>query len=213
MNSTNEDYDYRFKICLAGDSTVGKTSFLSRYSRDEFQDEVHTTIGADFYSRTLQIKNFIVKLLIWDTAGQERFRAITSAYYRGAVGMMIFYDVTNRNSFTNIDKWHTEIVNHADLNKCTLLVGNKCDLESQRQVSKEEGELKAKELGCKFVETSAKDTINIASTLTSLAEDIFAAEMKQAAENPLSDIAKSKPDKYVKKLSEEKVVEKYAACC
>ena len=213
MNSTYEDYDYLFKIVLIGDSTVGKTSFLSRYSRDEFQDEIHTTIGVEFASQSLQIKNSFVKLQLWDTAGQERFRAITYAYYRGAVGMMIFYDVTNRNSFTNVDRWYAEVRNYETRDCCVLLVGNKCDLESQRQVSKEEGELKAKELGCKFVETSAKDTINIASTLTSLAEDIFAAEMKQAAENPLSDIAKSKPDKYVKKLSEEKVVEKYAVCC
>lgn len=151
------DYKYLFKILIIGDSGVGKSSILLKYVDDLFIDSYISTIGVDFKIKTVPIDGQPVKLQIWDTAGQERFRTITSSFYRGSNGIIMVYDVSNQESFDNIMKWLNEINKYATDDVVKLLVGNKCDLESQREVSYKTGKALANELNVPFIETSAKD--------------------------------------------------------
>lgn len=155
------EYDYLFKILLVGDSTVGKTCFLIRFSDDEFTANHFSTIGVDFRIRTIDIDKKTIKLQIWDTAGQERFRTITSTYYRGAHGVIVMYDVTNKDSFNNIPKWLSEIEIHGKTDVVKLLVATKCDLVGNREVDYETGKEFADSLGIAFLESSAKTSQNI----------------------------------------------------
>ena len=153
----NKDYDYIFKLVLIGDTCVGKSCILVRFSDDIFDDNYVTTIGVDFRFKTMAIKNKIVKIQIWDTAGQERYRSITTAYYRGAAAIIICCDCTNRESFDNIKNWIEEISKYTDndsLDKIVFL--NKCDLNEERCIKKEEIEQSEKENGIKILEVSAK---------------------------------------------------------
>eukprot|EP01083_Nonionella_stella_P109907 321089_1 len=127
------DYDYLFKLVLIGDSGVGKSCLLLRFADDSFTDSYISTIGVDFRFRTVNIDMKTVKLQIWDTAGQERFRTITSAYYRGAHGIIIVYDITDKESFDNIREWLFEVSRFAADDVSMLLVGNKSDLSEKRQ--------------------------------------------------------------------------------
>eukprot|EP00227_Mantoniella_beaufortii_P005489 CAMPEP_0197608396 /NCGR_PEP_ID=MMETSP1326-20131121/48992_1 /TAXON_ID=1155430 /ORGANISM="Genus nov. species nov., Strain RCC2288" /LENGTH=127 /DNA_ID=CAMNT_0043176593 /DNA_START=131 /DNA_END=511 /DNA_ORIENTATION=- len=126
--SAGDDHDYLFKIVLIGDTAVGKSNLLSRFTRDEFNLESKTTIGVEFATKTVEIDAKIIKSQIWDTAGQERYRAITSAYYRGAVGALLVYDISNHSTFENVERWLKELRDHADENIVVMLVGNKSDL-------------------------------------------------------------------------------------
>ncbi|XP_045502803.1 ras-related protein Rab-8A isoform X1 [Colias croceus] len=179
-------YDYLFKLLLIGDSGVGKTSILFRFSEDAFNISFISTIGIDFKIRTIDLDGKKVKLQIWDTAGQERFRTITTAYYRGSMGIMLVYDVTNEKSFENIKNWIRNIEENASADVEKMILGNKCDLDAKRQVSKERGEQLAIEYQIKFVETSAKDSLNVEYAFYTLARDIKAKmEKKQKeASNP-----------------------------
>ncbi|XP_036096272.1 ras-related protein Rab-8A isoform X2 [Molossus molossus] len=133
-------YDYLFKLLLIGDSGVGKTCVLFRFSEDAFNSTFISTIGIDFKIRTIELDGKRIKLQIWDTAGQERFRTITTAYYRGAMGIMLVYDITNEKSFDNIRNWIRNIEEHASADVEKMILGNKCDVNDKRQVSKERGE-------------------------------------------------------------------------
>nr|KAF6402244.1 RAB8A, member RAS oncogene family [Rousettus aegyptiacus] len=154
-------YDYLFKLLLIGDSGVGKTCVLFRFSEDAFNSTFISTIGIDFKIRTIELDGKRIKLQIWDTAGQERFRTITTAYYRGAMGIMLVYDITNEKSFDNIRNWIRNIEEHASADVEKMILGNKCDVNDKRQVSKERGEKLALDYGIKFMETSAKANINV----------------------------------------------------
>uniref|UniRef100_A0A3B5B7M5 small monomeric GTPase n=1 Tax=Stegastes partitus TaxID=144197 RepID=A0A3B5B7M5_9TELE len=154
-------YDYLFKLLLIGDSGVGKTCVLFRFSEDAFNSTFISTIGIDFKIRTIELDGKKIKLQIWDTAGQERFRTITTAYYRGAMGIMLVYDITNEKSFDNIKNWIRNIEEHASADVERMVLGNKCDVNDKRQVSKDRGEKLALEYGIKFMETSAKANINV----------------------------------------------------
>ncbi|EMP27244.1 Ras-related protein Rab-8B [Chelonia mydas] len=154
-------YDYLFKLLLIGDSGVGKTCLLFRFSEDAFNTTFISTIGIDFKIRTIELDGKKIKLQIWDTAGQERFRTITTAYYRGAMGIMLVYDITNEKSFDNIKNWIRNIEEHASSDVERMILGNKCDMNEKRQVSKEKGEKLAIDYGIKFLETSAKSSINV----------------------------------------------------
>lgn len=169
----SRDYDYLYKIILIGDSGVGKSCLLLRFSDDHFTESYITTIGVDFRFRTIKVDDKIVKLQIWDTAGQERFRTITSAYYRGADGIIIIYDTTDRNSFLHIDEWMNEINNYTSENTCKLLVGNKSDCKEEIEINKSEGANKAKELGIPFIETSAKDATNVEQAFTIITQELI----------------------------------------
>lgn len=157
----DEEYDYLFKVVLIGDSGVGKSNLLSRFTRNEFCLESKSTIGVEFATRTLQVEGRTVKAQIWDTAGQERYRAITSAYYRGAVGALLVYDVTKPTTFENVSRWLKELRDHADSNIVIMLIGNKTDLKHLRAVASEDAQNFAEKEGLFFIETSALDATNV----------------------------------------------------
>jgi len=165
-------YDYLIKLLLIGDSGVGKSCLLLRFSDDSFTPSFITTIGIDFKIRTIDLDGSRIKLQIWDTAGQERFRTITTAYYRGAMGILLVYDVTDDKSFGNIRNWIRNIEQHATESVNKMLIGNKCDLVDKRVVETERGQALADEYHIKFMETSAKNSINVDKAFISLAKDI-----------------------------------------
>ncbi|KAL8170238.1 hypothetical protein V2J09_022042 [Rumex salicifolius] len=165
--------EYLFKIVIIGDSAVGKSNLLSRYARNEFDMNTKTTIGVEFQTQCVDIDGKEVKAQIWDTAGQERFRAVTSAYYRGAIGALIVYDISRRSTFDNIARWLEELTTHCDTTVATMLVGNKCDLESTREVSMEEGKRLAETQGLFFMETSALDSTNVRTAFEMVIREIY----------------------------------------
>ncbi|CAG2163940.1 unnamed protein product [Oppiella nova] len=177
-------YDYLFKLLLIGDSGVGKTCILFRFSEDAFNTTFISTIGIDFKIRTIELDGKKIKLQIWDTAGQERFRTITTAYYRGAMGIMLVYDVTNDKSFENIKNWIRNIEEHASSDVEKMILGNKCDVNDRRQVSRERGEQLAIEYGIKFMETSAKASVNVEEAFFALAKDIKTKMEKKLVSHP-----------------------------
>jgi len=177
-------YDYLFKLLLIGDSGVGKTCVLFRFSEDAFNATFISTIGIDFKIRTIDLDGKKIKLQIWDTAGQERFRTITTAYYRGAMGIMLVYDITNDKSFDNIKNWIRNIEEHASQDVEKMILGNKCDMNERREVTKERGEELAIEYGIKFMETSAKASINVEEAFYTLARDIKAKMEKKLEAQP-----------------------------
>ncbi|RID59841.1 hypothetical protein BRARA_F03038 [Brassica rapa] len=169
----NQKIDYVFKVVLIGDSAVGKSQLLARFSRNEFSIESKATIGVEFQTRTLTIDNKTVKAQIWDTAGQERYRAVTSAYYRGAVGAMLVYDITKRQSFDHVARWIEELRGHADKNIVIMLVGNKTDLGTLRAVPTEDAKEFAQRENLFFMETSALDSINVEPSFLTVLTEIY----------------------------------------
>ncbi|XP_055827732.1 ras-related protein RABA5a-like [Solanum dulcamara] len=165
--------DYLFKIVLIGDSAVGKSNLLARFARDEFYPNSKSTIGVEFQTQKLDINGKEVKAQIWDTAGQERFRAVTSAYYRGAVGALLVYDMSRRLTFENIGRWLNELQTHSDMNVVTILVGNKSDLKDAREVTTAEGKSLAEAQGLFFIETSALDSSNVAVAFQTVVKEIY----------------------------------------
>ena len=155
-------YDETVKILLIGESSVGKSSLLIRFADDSFSPELLSTVGIDYKIKTLEINGKRVKMEIWDTAGQERFRTITTAYYRGATGIMLVYDVTSEKSFKQINEWLKLIDKHASENVAKVLVANKCDVSGDRRVvSKERVDAQAAEFGLTCIETSALSGFNV----------------------------------------------------
>ncbi|KAL6131537.1 hypothetical protein ACLB2K_069912 [Fragaria x ananassa] len=196
----DHEYDYLFKIVLIGDSGVGKSNILSRFTRNEFCLESKSTIGVEFATRTLQVlfekkvvwcylymTSFViqvegktVKAQIWDTAGQERYRAITSAYYRGAVGALLVYDITKRQTFDNVTRWLRELRDHADSNIVIMMAGNKSDLNHLRGVPGEDAQLLAEKEGLSFLETSALEAHNVENAFQTILLDIYHIISKKA---------------------------------
>lgn len=171
MNSA--DVDFIFKVLIIGDSSVGKSNILLRFSDNIFHDTFLPTIGVDFKIRNVTYNGKNIKLNIWDTAGQERFKTITSAYYKGSHGVILVYDVTDRESFNNIRNWMNETRKHAGTNIVRVLVGNKCDLSESRKVTTKEGQEFAESEKMLFFETSAKARINIEETFMGLTKLMF----------------------------------------
>lgn len=169
----SQKIDYVFKVVLIGDSAVGKSQILARFARNEFSLDSKATIGVEFQTRTLVIDHKSVKAQIWDTAGQERYRAVTSAYYRGAVGAMLVYDITKRQTFDHIPRWLEELRSHADKNIVIILIGNKSDLEDQRAVPTEDVNEFAQKEGLFFLETSALQATNVESAFMTVLTEIF----------------------------------------
>jgi len=171
-SSKSAAYDYLIKLLIIGDSGVGKSCLLLRFSDDSFTPSFITTIGIDFKTRTIELEGKRIKLQIWDTAGQERFRTITTAYYRGAMGILLVYDVTDEKSFNNIRNWIRNIEQHATESVNKILIGNKCDMVEKKVVDSARGKALADEYGIKFLETSAKNSINVEEAFITLAKDI-----------------------------------------
>jgi len=179
-------YDFLIKLLLIGDSGVGKSCLLLRFSEDQFTPSFITTIGIDFKIKTIDLDGKKIKLQIWDTAGQERFRTITTAYYRGAMGILLVYDVTDEQSFANIRNWIRNIEQHAADNVNKVLIGNKADMAGEKKVETTRGQALADEYGIKFYEASAKTNMNVGEAFESIAIDIKKRLMvgNQAAPRP-----------------------------
>ncbi|CAH8530705.1 unnamed protein product [Schistosoma turkestanicum] len=181
-DAADQNFDYMFKLLIIGNSSVGKTSFLFRYADDSFTSAFVSTVGIDFKVKTIFRQDKRVKLQIWDTAGQERYRTITTAYYRGAMGFILMYDITNEESFNAVQDWVTQIKTYSWDNAQVVLVGNKCDLEMDRVVSVDRGRNLAHQLGLEFFEASAKENINVKNVFDRLV-DIICDKMADNAEN------------------------------
>jgi len=174
MTDADENsYELLYKIIIIGDTGVGKSNILSRYLKDEFREDSKSTVGVELGTKFLKLKDMGAKLQIWDTAGQERYKSITSSYYKGSHGCFIVYDITNEKTFENVDNWFKQAQKEASKEVSIILVGNKCDLENERKISKEKGEEKAKTLNCPFFETSALSKIKIEDIFTEMINNIF----------------------------------------
>jgi len=163
------------KLLLIGNSSVGKSSLLLRFSDEQWlpEDESSATIGVDFRVHKMEVKGKRVKLSIWDTAGQERFRTITSSYYRGAQGIILVYDVSNRETFDALPRWYSELETYVSSSVVKILVGNKLDKEFSRQVTSAEGQEFAERMDSLFVEASAKTAIGVKEVFTEVVEQIL----------------------------------------
>lgn len=182
-DAADSNFDYMFKILIIGNSSVGKTSFLFRYADDSFTSAFVSTVGIDFKVKTVFRNGKRVKLQIWDTAGQERYRTITTAYYRGSLGFILMYDVTNEESFNSVQDWVTQIQQYSWDHAQVILVGNKCDMEDERVVSTDRGKQLAGQLKLNFFESSAKDNINVKSVFETLV-DIICEKMNTQNADP-----------------------------
>jgi Ras-related protein Rab-11A len=175
-----DDYDYLFKVVLIGDSGVGKSNLLSRFTRNEFSLESKSTIGVEFATRSLTVDTKVIKAQIWDTAGQERYRAITSAYYRGAVGALLVYDVTRHSTFENVERWLRELRDHTDPNIVVMLIGNKSDLRHLVAVPTDDAKSFAERESLYFMETSALEATNVENAFSEVLTQIYRIVSKKA---------------------------------
>jgi len=179
--------DYIFKIVLTGDSGVGKSNLLSRFTRNEFSLESRSTIGVEFSTKEVQVDGKTIKVQIWDTAGQERFMAITKAYYRNALGALVVFDILKASTFQNLDQWYNEVRANAGIDCCIILVGNKLDQRHIRAVLSEDAKRYAAERNIQYIETSALDATNVEQAFRTLIADIYrhwAARMDSMKDDP-----------------------------
>ena len=176
-------YDVKYKIMVLGESKVGKTSLIKRYTKDQFGGVYLTTVGMDFQDKIIEIEDKKVRLQVWDTAGQERFRNVTKSYFQSSHGLLVVYDITDKESFEKINFWIENIKNNAPENAKLILVGNKCDLANERKVTIEDGENKARNYNIKFFESSAKDGTNVNELFFYLANEIYQDEKTKGKDN------------------------------
>ena len=165
--------DFKLKIVVVGDSGVGKTNLIRRFIQDDFQSNSKATVGVEFFSKSFKINDNVFKIEIWDTAGQERYKSITAAYYKGAKGGLVVYDVTSKTSFDNVDNWVSEIKEKASTDMKTMMIGNKIDLKDERTVSTEEAMEKAKLLELPLMEASALDSTNVKQAFYDLLKEMY----------------------------------------
>ena len=207
MSGSDQDYEFIFKVLLLGNSNVGKSSLFLRFVDDIWNDTFVPTIGVDFKIKTFEIDSKKIKMQIWDTAGQERFKNIISSYYRGAHGILLLYDVTDKESFKNLSNWLIEIEKNASKNVLRLLIGNKCDLEEKRVISFNQGKEFADTYGLKFIETSAKKNFNVSEAFETLGRELMNAgaekKIEKQKENKKISVAKA----------QDLNVQKKGGCC
>lgn len=181
-------YDFLYRIVLIGDSGVGKTAILLRYSENVFSVSFITTIGIDFRIKTVEMNGKRVKLQVWDTAGQERFHSVATSYYRNAHGIMLIYDVSKAESFLHITKWVNNISKNSPTNVKLILIGNKCDIEdNMRVIERERGTMLAQELNMPFLETSAKLDLNVGTAFELLTTAIMEEGSKREEEEDVGN--------------------------
>jgi len=207
------NFDYLFKVVLIGDSGVGKSNLLSRFTRNEFNLETKSTIGVEFATRSLTVDAKTLKAQIWDTAGQERYRAITAAYYRGAVGALLVYDIAKHGTYVNVTRWLKELRDHADSNIVIMLVGNKSDLKHLRAVPTEEAKAFATENGLSFIETSALDASNVESAFQTILTDIYHIVSAKSLEQSSDPIKPSSGDTLTVSPSVDASSKAASGCC
>jgi len=207
------NYDFLFKVVLIGDSGVGKSNLLSRFTRNEFNLDSKSTIGVEFATRSIQVDGKTVKAQIWDTAGQERYRAITSAYYRGAVGALLVYDIAKHGTYSNVTRWLKELRDHADSNIVIMLVGNKSDLKHLRAVPTEEATAFSAENRLSFIETSALDSSNVENAFQTILTDIYRIVSAKSLEPSVDAIKPSQGDTLNIGPSQDPAAAKQGGCC
>ena len=173
VNSGEVKEDYKLKVVVVGDSGVGKTNLIKRFVSNTYNPNTKATVGVEFLSKSYKINDQVFKIEIWDTAGQERYKSITAAYYKGAKGALIVYDITQKDSFENINKWMSEVRDKSTKDLKILIVGNKTDLVDERQVSTEEALSKAKELESPVMEASALDGSNVKAAFYDLLKEMY----------------------------------------
>lgn len=199
---SDENEDFTIKVVIVGNSGVGKSNLLSRFVQNEFSNDSRATVGVELLTKSYRINKKIIKLHLWDTAGQERFKSITSSFYKGSKGAIIVYDITNRESFTQTDKWLSEIKDLADRKIDVIICGNKCDLEQKRKVSTEEGLLKCNINSIGFFETSALNSVNIDEAFKYLIKEIYESSIKLVINNDNLEISKGETLKFKEKKKE-----------
>eukprot|EP00331_Platyophrya_macrostoma_P020054 CAMPEP_0176475716 /NCGR_PEP_ID=MMETSP0127-20121128/43756_1 /TAXON_ID=938130 /ORGANISM="Platyophrya macrostoma, Strain WH" /LENGTH=189 /DNA_ID=CAMNT_0017871333 /DNA_START=44 /DNA_END=610 /DNA_ORIENTATION=- len=180
------NFNCLFRFIIVGDTFVGKSCLLTQFTDHTFKNDFEATIGVDFASKTITVREKKVKLQIWDTAGQESFKSVTRSYYRGAIGALLLYDITRQDSFKNVEMWLKETRSHASEKMSIVLVGNKSDLSSKRAVSYEEGAKYAQEHGLAFFETSAKEGTNVQEVFYHAAEMVL-GKMENGEIDPVED--------------------------
>ncbi|XP_039608506.1 ras-related protein Rab-25b [Polypterus senegalus] len=206
---TEEDYNFVFKVVLIGESGVGKSNLLSRFTKNEFNHDSRTTIGVEFSTRTVIVDGLTVKAQIWDTAGLERYRAITSAYYRGAVGALLVYDISKHLTYASVERWLKELYDHADPHIVVMLVGNKSDLAHVRAVPTEEARDFAGKNGLLFIETSALESTNVETAFHNVLSEIYKkVASKKVTRGSISAVTLSNPNFANAEQEEEK-----KSCC
>ena len=198
MSGDNLGYfDVKYKIMVLGESKVGKTSLIRKYTKNQFGGVYLTTVGMDFQDKIIDIENTKVRLQIWDTAGQERFRNVTKSYFQSSHGFVLVYDITDETTFEKTNFWMDQIKLNGPKNAKLILVGNKCDLSNERKVSIEEGEKRAKDNNIKFFESSAKDGTNVNEMFLELGKLIYQDSKGKEEKNSLKleNATKSKKEK------------------
>ena len=204
----NTKEEEKFKVVVVGDSGVGKTNLIKRFISNEFSLDSKATVGVEFISKNYNINNKIIKIEIWDTAGQERYKSITSAYYKGAKGAMIVYDVTNQTSFNNIDKWYFEIKEKASKNINLMLIGNKTDLN--KVICREDAINKAKSLNIPVMETSANNSSNVKEAFYDLIKEMYKSVLKLKEKFEQKE---NRKEEGIKINIENKNISKKKKCC
>ena len=174
--------DYKLKVVIVGDSGVGKSNLIKRFTTNEFLANSKATVGVEFLSKSYKINDKIFKIEMWDTAGQERYKSITSAYYKGAKGALVVYDTTSAQSFENVDKWYNEIKEKTGKDIKLILIGNKIDLAEQKVVNTDDALAKAKTWGIPLMETSAKSAVNVKEAFHDLLKEMY-LEMNKNLQN------------------------------
>lgn len=177
--NVDDDCDYLFKVVLIGDSGVGKSSLLRRFSGRQFEHETKATIGVEFSIHNMEVDGKKIRTQVWDTAGQERYRAIANMYYRKATGVILVYDITNHTSFKSLSRWLSEARSNAEPEACASIVGNKSDLRHLRTVTRTEAEEFAKNNHVGFLETSAMDTSNVEYVFEAIITDMYETTLRQ----------------------------------
>jgi len=203
-------YDHMFRYIIVGDMAVGKSCLLLQFTDHKFRHQHELTIGVEFGGKTIEVKNKNIKIQIWDTAGQEAFQAITRTYYKGAIGALLVYDITKHDTFDHINKWINEVKNNGSKDIVCMLIGNKKDLEEERQVKYEEGKEIADKNNMLFLETSAKTSENVQECFYLSAEKILDQISKTGIDPTL-------PSKNVKisidEDAEEEETKEKKSCC
>ncbi|XP_001364776.2 ras-related protein Rab-12 [Monodelphis domestica] len=180
--------DFKLQVIIIGSRGVGKTSLMERFTDDTFCEACKSTVGVDFKIKTVELRGKKIRLQIWDTAGQERFNSITSAYYRSAKGIILVYDITKKETFDDLPKWMKMIDKYASEDAELLLVGNKLDCETDREITRQQGEKFAQQItGMRFCEASAKDNFNVDEIFLKLVDDILKKMPLDVLRNELSN--------------------------